>query len=670
MFHQRVERFACSLGAMIVALTSGLAATPGAEPNRRPDEKVVRDELGSLLVKLAASAERTTMGGRVGNAGESLPDITNLCRAARFLAVLPAAERYQRLKAWVLPAGPDARMRTAMCYAPVEFPPEFFFSDANLPERVGPAPGGDGVVCLVEMLLDAAVEAGTLPDLGTAAAAFAKRCEAADTLVSLVAFALDRDPDLADRAEQIVARWDGRAVAVAGSQSAPWPAYMLARAWMRGTRFRQQGERLAGLLAAFARTADQRALLSHLARDQAACRVRRCGGIPIVSEPRLALWKPGGYYFGRGVQAGTWPGWWAERDGMIVHWAGPEVSPLYFDYPLVGSFEFSAEAQCSDSGEAAVQYGRLVFEPFSKGARTQFSTIDQQTYLERPAVGGRGRFNELTIRVSPERISYLCNGVLVLEDQDPSPTTPWLALLGRATRTTAWRHLRITGSPKIPREVRLIQGDRMEGWMSPLYREALPRLDPPGGGRLTVDSRSAGHGCSWYVADDVLRGQRLKSSARAFPSQSCIMYHRPLRDGEIVSYDFFYQPGEKAVYPSLGRIVLLMEPSGVRLHWVTDVPHLAMGGLPPDNAVAVPGEQRAPRPLPLEPNQWNAMSIHMDNNRAVFRLNGTAIYERRLEPSDSRMFGLFHYRSETVPEVRNVVLKGNWPTSLAFDDLR
>ena len=191
------------------------------------------------------------------------------------------------------------------------------------------------------------------------------------------------------------------------------------------------------------------------------------------------------------------------------------------------------------------------------------------------------------IRVSPEKVSYLCNGVLVFEDEQPSPTTPWLALLGRCTRTTAWCNLQLTGDPQIPREVNLIQGDRMEGWMSPLYRENVPRQLRPvePGARDVAATAPATQGCVWYATDGVLYGSSTKSSNRNLAIQSWLAYHRPLRSGDTLSYEFFYQPDEKMVYPSLGRMALQLEPDNVRLHWITEVPHMSLGGLSADNAV-------------------------------------------------------------------------------------
>ena len=259
---------------------------------------------------------------------------------------------------------------------------------------------------------------------------------------------------------------------------------------------------------------------------------------------------------------------------------------------------------CGAAEEAAVQYGRLLYEPFGRGGKAQMLTIGERESLE--ASGSEeypGRFHRLVIRVSPEKVSYLCNGVLEFEDDQPSPTTPWLALLGRCTRTTAWCNLQLTGDPQILREVSLIQGDRMEGWMSPLYRENVPRqLRKAAQG--TADAATAApatQGYAWYASEGVLYGPTMKSSNRNLVIQSWLAYHRPLHSGDTLSYEFFYQPDEKMVHPSLGRMVLLLEPDNVRLHWITEVPHMSLGGLSADNAVAIAEAQRGPRPLPLRP---------------------------------------------------------------------
>ena len=203
--------------------------------------------------------------------------------------------------------------------------------------------------------------------------------DTADTFSVLTAAAAERDPRLAQQAAEYVATLQRQAQTTGQVRLKPWPAYVVARAWMRSEIIRSQGEALGRLLATHATGTQQRSFVSYLHRDLASCRVQQCGGtLAAGTDPGLALWHPGGYYFTSGSQAGTWPGWWVERDGMILHLSGPEVSPLYFDCPLVGNFELTVDGYCSAAAEAAVQYGRLLFEPFGRGGKAHMLTIGER----------------------------------------------------------------------------------------------------------------------------------------------------------------------------------------------------------------------------------------------------------------------------------------------------
>ena len=135
------------------------------------------------------------MGQRMMSAGESLPDVMNLCRAQRLFAVLPAAERYRLLKDWVLPNRPGEKVRAAMCFAPGEAPAEFFFSGGRVADPNGSTVNGqglsaygDGVISFVEMLVEDAAAAGKLQALSAAADEAAKDSNMAGTLLVLVSF--------------------------------------------------------------------------------------------------------------------------------------------------------------------------------------------------------------------------------------------------------------------------------------------------------------------------------------------------------------------------------------------------------------------------------------------------------------------------------------------------
>ncbi len=659
--------------------TVGLHAQQ-SPPSEHEASQALRDELAELLAQLATVAERETMGGRMGSAGQSPSEAIQLSRAVRLLAALPAAERYAVLKQWMLPAEPGALPCAAMCFAPVEPPPEIFFGDVRIPAKntlqtrsKHLSLGSDGVIFFFEWLVTAAAECGKLEELAAAAQASQKDPQMVDSLGLITIFACEGDGPLARQAREVVAAWRADANQPAPTELKPWPTYLIARAWMRRDEFRDAGEQLADGLAEHAATTGQASLLSCLLRDQACCRVRDVGGtLGPGTDPGLALWHPGGYYYHSGTQAGTWPGWWVEHEGRIAHLSGPEVSPLYFDYPLQGDFELTVDGYVGAGAEAAMQYGRFLFEPCWRNRKACLLAVGERESVDCPEITPLpGQVHRFVIRVSPQAVTYLLDDQLVYEDKQPSPTTPWLALVGRGTRRTAWCNLRLTGNPRIPPDVCLIHDQRMDGWMSPLFRESLPRqiLVSQTGASSATNRPASTPNYAWYALDGILHGTRLKTADRSRAIQSWLAYHRPLRPGDRLSYEFFYDPDEKMVYPSLGRTALLLEPAGVRLHWITDIPHMSIGGLSPDNAVAIPESQRGPRPLPLQPGQWNQVTINLAATSATVRLNGTEIYVHPLTATDNRMFGLFRYASRTAAEVRNIVLRGDWPASLSAEQM-
>ena len=135
-----------------------------------------------------------------------------------------------------------------------------------------------------------------------------------------------------------------------------------------------------------------------------------------------------------------------------------------------------------------------------------------------------------------------------------------------------------------------------------------------------------------------------------------------LEDGQI-AYEFYYEPGKVMVHPALDRLAFLLEPDGVKIHRLTDGA-FERTGLAPDNITEEPENRRGPASLPLKPNAWNRLVLKLSGDKVTLELNDQAIYERTLEPTNQRYFGLFHYADETQVRVRNVTQQGNWPRSL------
>src|SRR6185503_13315017 len=92
--------------------------------------------------------------------------------------------------------------------------------------------------------------------------------------------------------------------------------------------------------------------------------------------------------------------------------------------------------------------------------------------------------------------------------------------------------------------------------------------------------------------------------------ETLTQYHRPLvEDGEL-DYEFFYESGVTCVHPALDRLVMLIDPDGVNLHWVTD--HDAISsGLLPGNVTTEKESRKGPEKLALKAGDWNQAKLKL-----------------------------------------------------------
>jgi len=356
-----------------------------------------------------------------------------------------------------------------------------------------------------------------------------------------------------------------------------------------------------------------------------------------------------------------------------MHVAGPAEDFLYFDYPLAGDFEFSVDAYEDLWEEANVSFGGLVFQALHVANHTSVWPVGHHESLGlAEPLENRSAFNRLTVRVEPGRTRCYSNGSLFYEDSDPSPTSPWLALFAHGHEQARYRNFAWNGEPRVPPEVPLTQGNRMEGWITAFYGETQPprrtvgRTDKFNRRAATVDSDSGAY--DWRAANGVLHGRRT-IDGRPTPVESWLYYHRPLRNGETVRYQFFYETGCYEVHPTVGRLALVLTAEGVRLHRLTDGTDRSTGGLARNNLWDEPANHRWPRPLPLKLKEWNEVTLTLGRDVVTISLNGVEVYQRPLEAANERFFGFYHDKDRTASQVRNVVLSGDWPQRLSDEEM-
>ena len=605
------------------------------------------------------------------------PDLGGtLARAIKMIVGLPAAERYALLKGWSMPTAGRKSIRVLSAFVP---------EDRAIPAKFGPMPhvALNGIAATPALLFDAAREAGRLDDLSAEVwkAAEAK-VENAKPLRILTYIASGQP----ERAESAILDRVDELKKLAGQATAPnrngrqetieWPDYLVARAALAEPSLDAPAEMLARAMIGLAQKHQNWMFLARLRRDLAVCLANQRGKLaePAGPDPGLAHWQPislQGAYVHNGGSMDTL---WTESEGIVSHIAGPQSQYLLFDYPLTGKFEVSADAFIGGWAEGQLGYAGLVFAPEQGG--TVFPVGHGET-LSRPFHFARSTsYNRTTIQVEPGKLRVLVNGHLFHEESDPGSNSPWLAFYSGRERQTAFRNLAITGSPEIPREVRLVRDDRLEGWACGFYNETQPPRRTVGQTRQDNQGQMIPVAIGdlaqydWYARDGVILGRRQEGlKAGGASSQSRIFYHRPIRDGESIAYEFFHDPGKTMAHPSLERLTFLIEPEGVKLHWMTDNNEDDWTGLATDNAVDAPEYHRGTGPLPLKPGEWNKASIRIEKGVAQLDLNGVRIYEYPLETANQRTFGLFHDKGQTDVKVREVVLRGDWPTSIPANPL-
>ena len=239
------------------------------------------------------------------------------------------------------------------------------------------------------------------------------------------------------------------------------------------------------------------------------------------------------------------------------------------------------------------------------------------------------------------------NGRKLHEELVSDEAEPWLAIRATARSHGAVRDLRISGKPVIPRQINLAMLPELPGWLPYHEGDVGPIGDWQRYNELSADGGILG------VVKPQLAGTH---------KEDLLRYHRPMLEDGTIEYEFYYRVGAIHVHPALDRLAFMLQPDGVRVHWVTDGP-FDRTGLAPDNLFTESANRRA-KTLPLKSDAWNRLILLLKGDVVDLSLNGKLIFRRELEPTNHRTFGLFHYADRTEARVRNIVWRGDWPREL------
>jgi hypothetical protein len=595
-------------------------------------------------------ARRTLIGEQVFGKSAGL--------VLRRVRELPPAERYRQLADWVLPG--EAR-------SVFQLAGEFTLLDA--PSTIAAAPDGRRVLLGTRLdspaleLVKAAQEVGKIDELAERiekadipqGREFDERCRRA--LLTVVRVAQHRDADAEGLLRSFPELVQKLPVDAEGWER--WPEYIAAtaaasRPTLRAAALAIFDAQIAGIEASVKqkRPFSDRDEWSRIVRNArarlAVSDLPSAARRPFGSGPDLANWTPVAWAAADNRVTTRGVPHWTVQDGTLWHYPGYQQDDLYLRSPLVGDFELNCELTSFGWRESRIQYGGLRCD-----LHDTLKSFDLQA-LGRPArkmpieppLGELGDWYRYRLVVKDETYTAYVNDRKLCAEPLAVNFDPWLMVSAPYENTAGLRNLRLSGNPRVPDRLDIGSGFTLAGW----------RSDYPG---LNWEKRGE------EIYDAGKRPEPVENqpaTPRRFPERA-LHYHRPLVEDGEVEYEFYYAPGKALVHPLLDRIAFLLEPDHVHIHRLTGAGY-ERSELKFDNVSDEPDNRRGPAKLPLKENAWNRAKLAVAGDTVSVSLNGVEVYQRRIESTNQRTFGLFHYADETEARVRNIQYRGNWPKQL------
>lgn len=378
--------------------------------------------------------------------------------------------------------------------------------------------------------------------------------------------------------------------------------------------------------------------------------------------PPLKLWQPASLASARTRGQGFPPAHWQFSPARIKSLAGHDDDWLYFGIPLRGDFEVEGDLTGYGWNSGFVAIAGSWIQPARGGRNFWLGNLQgerRQGVIEPRLDELRGPLRYRAVIRGGVWTTYI-NSRRIHTSKLPADHDPWIAIRSSILEAGTVSNLRITGEPQIPTQLRLTALSDLAGWL-PYYGSSV---------------REENH---WSQSGDIISGgtpnhdsDSTSSEQDARPpattnglmyDERLLQYHRPIFEDGSINYEFYYRPGEVHVHPALDRLTFVLDPSGVRLHWITDGIH-DRTDLDPANVFDESENRRGPNQLPLEVDAWNRISLKVAGDLVHLSLNDQEIYERKIEVTNQRKFGIFHYADQTDARVRNFVWKGSWPRKL------
>jgi len=327
---------------------------------------------------------------------------------------------------------------------------------------------------------------------------------------------------------------------------------------------------------------------------------------------------------------------------------------LYFQSPLRGKFEITAEHSTYGYREAWMTWGNHAAQP-----SYDLSQVDVVRLMHGATnVGGKVDLPvwdtkaETKMQVDGNEVITTTNGVEIHKHYFTSPASPWLVIQANVPmHDVSVTNVRITGTPEIPDEIDMIDMDGLSHWRADLYGEWHS---------TDVDATSP-----WKRVGDELVGS-LRERVAAEHLESLLLYQRPMLEDGVIEFETWYEPGKFEVHPAVGPDAFLIRPAGVSRHRMTNAQY-ETSGLDAGNESPIDSSVKT---IELKENDWNKIRLTLTGDRLAIAVNGSEVVAADVSvPANLRQFGLFRYGNKTQSRVRDLRYRGEWPkTSVPAKD--
>ena len=266
--------------------------------------------------------------------------------------------------------------------------------------------------------------------------------------------------------------------------------------------------------------------------------------------------------------------WRIVGDGLLDRLPGQVSTPLYFQSPLKGKFEITADVSNQSGGQCWLDYGGYAVTPGENNHRQRLDSANTSNKKSKKKVPRLHSVVRYRIAVDGDVVETYVNDVRVSRHEFKEAPEPWFTMQAHsATGRPILQNVRITGKPEIPTEIDLLASDGL-AWYGSVSRFTEEPQNPNWQGRYVSQTyhqqQQAVTANSWILKDgELTAGSLTEESPQTQPvfDSSSVSYLRPMmEDGEFEFEMFADAKKKKLCHVSIGRTALLLKEDGVWRH--------------------------------------------------------------------------------------------------------